>query len=804
MKRMSLLVILTIVFALMVGVKLANAAPGTLYVDAAGGCGGNLPCYQHPQDAVNAANPGDTILVYPGTYTERVFTSPNPPHQGLQDQYAPPLIVWKDNLTIKAIDPVPANTVIQATQNYYFEVNPDMGSAGGGSIEHSTGCAWNSVTQKWDGTCVRPRVTTPPNAVDIIASGVTLEGFTIRRFHDSRLYYLSDAVRIGGLYAGYGIHGESVGFNNNTIRGCIIEDSDKSAITIWHSSGNIIEDNIIRRITWRAIQIYDGSSDAEVSVPNPSQNNIIRNNDISAAWGGISVGAWNQVGPNMIRTNNSGTTIAGNNLHDLTAEADIGISFQDQESSGIIIENNTINLAGSSPTNHIGSIGIWSIRNTTFHDLKIVGNKATSGTQNGFQLEGLIGGQISNNEVANWPLQGIALSNSQATILANNNTHDNGYAGILLISTTDVDVHDNLINHNTLTPGLPAWGDKGGGFTLWTGVTNTRVHNNTINQNVVDGVYISSDAGDGNIFWFNNIVGNGFGMRNDSDTVLAENNWWGDPSGPYNATSNPAGSGNGANDTVDFRPWITGLSYTGKTVFPSSAPAVLQARLVNSDGQGLTAPVPNIKVEFFANGNSKGIATSDANGVVKLSVSLPAGVYDVRAVVRGGGLLGDCLIGLEAKAFVAVFDPKGGFVTGGGWIMSPAGAYAANPTIAGKATFEFASKYLKGATVPSGDTEFKLKVGDLNFHSTRYEWLAVAGAKAMFKGVGTINGKGKYGFMLTAIDGKVRGGGGVDKFRIKIWDMTTSAVIYDNQMGAGDAEDVGTVLGGGSIVIHKP
>ena len=41
--------------------------------------------------------------------------------------------------------------------------------------------------------------------------------------------------------------------------------------------------------------------------------------------------------------------------------------------------------------------------------------------------------------------------------------------------------------------------------------------------------------------------------------------------------------------------------------------------------------------------------------------------------------------------------------------------------------------------------------------------------------------------MLTAIDGQVNGGGGVDKFRIKIWDKDDGErVVYDNQMGAAD------------------
>jgi hypothetical protein len=78
-----------------------------------------------------------------------------------------------------------------------------------------------------------------------------------------------------------------------------------------------------------------------------------------------------------------------------------------------------------------------------------------------------------------------------------------------------------------------------------------------------------------------------------------------------------------------------------------------------------------------------------------------------------------------------------------------------------------------------------------------------AGAKAQYKGTGTINGQGSYGFMLTAIDGQLNDGGGIDRFRMKIWNVTSGATVYDNQLGVSDTGDPTTALGGGSIVIHK-
>ena len=68
---------------------------------------------------------------------------------------------------------------------------------------------------------------------------------------------------------------------------------------------------------------------------------------------------------------------------------------------------------------------------------------------------------------------------------------------------------------------------------------------------------------------------------------------------------------------------------------------------------------------------------------------------------------------------------KGGFVTGGGWIMSPAGAYSADLDLEDKANFGFVSKYKKGASLPTGNTEFQFKAGDLNFHSDEYDWLVL-------------------------------------------------------------------------------
>jgi hypothetical protein len=151
-----------------------------------------------------------------------------------------------------------------------------------------------------------------------------------------------------------------------------------------------------------------------------------------------------------------------------------------------------------------------------------------------------------------------------------------------------------------------------------------------------------------------------------------------------------------------------------------------------------------------------------------------------------------------AETMVVTYDPDGGFVTGGGWIESPLGAYADDSSLAGRANFGFVAKYQSGANEPTGNTTFQFKAGDLHFQSTDYDWLVVAGQnKAKYKGEGTINDSGSYKFMLTAVDNGSSG----DTFRLRIWD--DDGDVYDNKMGTSDDSYDGTVISGGNIKVHK-
>jgi len=176
------------------------------------------------------------------------------------------------------------------------------------------------------------------------------------------------------------------------------------------------------------------------------------------------------------------------------------------------------------------------------------------------------------------------------------------------------------------------------------------------------------------------------------------------------------------------------------------------------------------------------------------------GVYEIGVTVtdKDGGSAW-----LVSSRYLTVYDPSGKYVTGGGWILSPPGAYKPDPSVTGMANFGFVSKYKKGSSIPTGNTEFKFNAANLHFKSTSYEWLVVSGSMAQLKGSGTINDEGNFGFLLSAVDGGLKPGSAKDKFRIKIWDKDIDQVLYDNNLeSAGDNAVPATTLSGGSIVIY--
>jgi hypothetical protein len=285
------------------------------------------------------------------------------------------------------------------------------------------------------------------------------------------------------------------------------------------------------------------------------------------------------------------------------------------------------------------------------------------------------------------------------------------------------------------------------------------------------------------------------------------------PAGPYSvgahAVTLTVDDGRGAvrqcAATVKVNPPVPTVAITG----PPSGYVARVNTPVNFTGTftDLAGTTHTASWQFTSAGASltKAGAINESSGAISATQSFTtAGVYLVSVSVTNNctGQAQTGKIG-ELAAMVVIYDPSAGFVTGGGWIDSPAGAFVENPSLTGKANFDFNSKYHNGATIPTGNTGFHFNAANLNFKSTSYQWLVVAGARAQCKGTGRINNAGDYRFIITVIDGQADGGGGDDKFRIRIWNNAGGGLIYDNQPNAPDYADPTTAVSGGNIVIHK-
>jgi hypothetical protein len=184
-----------------------------------------------------------------------------------------------------------------------------------------------------------------------------------------------------------------------------------------------------------------------------------------------------------------------------------------------------------------------------------------------------------------------------------------------------------------------------------------------------------------------------------------------------------------------------------------------------------------------------GVFDSESENVTAVLPGQATGVYEI--CVNGTDSAGNT--GVDECVFLPVYDPNGGFVTGGGWVDSPSEADLENGA-SGKSSFGFVSKYKNGASTPDGNLQFVFKTGDISFHSTSMDWLVVTGQpRAMFRGEGQLNGDTTCKFEVDAWDESLSGEDGLG---LKLFACGPDADINRYSLPA-------TALGGGNIKIHQ-
>jgi len=223
----------------------------------------------------------------------------------------------------------------------------------------------------------------------------------------------------------------------------------------------------------------------------------------------------------------SGVEISYNTIN-TTGNASMGISVGAAGATGLTISNNSF-------TAEAGDGSIWgpNVADVT------VSNNTLSGGSYAVQFSGVTGtSAISNNTISGYTGSGgIVISNGAGT------------SGLAISHNNISSCSNGIYFAEYCAEGTAA------------NMTTVTVIGNTISDSTNDAIKVGDGAhvlASNFTIIFNNISGSLYGLENAHSTqqVTAENNWWGNASGPYHPTTNPTGTGDEVSANVDYDPWL--------------------------------------------------------------------------------------------------------------------------------------------------------------------------------------------------------------------------------------------------------
>ncbi|MFA5772779.1 MAG: right-handed parallel beta-helix repeat-containing protein [Thermoplasmata archaeon] len=229
--------------------------------------------------------------------------------------------------------------------------------------------------------------------------------------------------------------------------------------------------------------------------------------------------------------------------------------------NGIYVTVNYVNISNLKIDNF--GYGIYLVSSSNNN---ITSNTVTNSSNYGIDLDYSSNNNITSNTLTNTGSDGIFLYSSSSNNITSNTITDSSQRGINVHGSSYNNIASNIItngawygiciyansNNNNISSNTIT--NSGNGISFVTSADGNTATSNTI-TNCSNG--ISIDNSNNNNATLNNIYGNtGYGLYSSGGSGnTAYNNWWGRISGPYNAASNPSGTGDNISNGVPFSPW---------------------------------------------------------------------------------------------------------------------------------------------------------------------------------------------------------------------------------------------------------
>lgn len=222
----------------------------------------------------------------------------------------------------------------------------------------------------------------------------------------------------------------------------------------------------------------------------------------------------------------------------------------------------------------------------------------------------------------------------------------------------------------------------------------------------------------------------------------------------------------------EFMLQVSGMEYT----YDGTKPA--EERLVSVKINGLSID-PTATYSVTANEMVLGIMAFV--GIVPSNVTILEGVTEFRALseyVMGQNnfiqpkTLGRVLNVGDQTSFAGIVSS--------GWMAFRQSESNQKKSVDDKLFFEFKIADSGLNYQPKGNLNIRIPSQQINLKSDYCEWLLIENSTATIKGEGKINNKGRYGYLVIAIDGE-NNKMGYDKLRVVIWDKNDGdKLLFDN------------------------